>query len=322
MRGHLRIAVLLGSVVLGGCSSSSPSNPASPVSPSAPVAFEGPFNGVWQVTTDVTECGGMRGCWATVGKSVAATLRIFHMGDTVEGTVVIADKLFDVRGTATADELRVSGQQGSGGGCAGASTLSEFVLTRMEAGWTGRFAWTSTKPFTCNISEYQVSQGARVVTATRASTQVYVPEFTGSWGGFGTTVACLPDDVVKVCYSNTGCVDLEARPLTVVCESGTRHDVGVGLTQSGQTVSGVLSGVPVTGTVSNGRVTLSGTLSTTLASLEPGTHIRTIPTSSFVLDYLGRMSGTYRVDREYIPKNGMPPYRWSQEERLDSVVIR
>lgn len=306
-----------------GCSSSSPSMPSPTASIPATTALEGAFQGVWDVAGPVTECSGLRHCFDQLGQSTAATLRIVHIGNTVEGSAVIGDKLFDVRGTADADVLRLTGHQNAAGGCVGEASLTELVLSRAGSGWSGQFAWTSDRPASCLSGiDYQVKQRVTVATASRATNQPFVSSFTGSWQGRGTTVSCAPDDIVKVCYSNTGCVDVERRPLTVVCESGTKHGLEVALTQVGANVTGTVDGVPVSGSVDNGRVTLSGSTTRVVDSLEPGTHITTISMASFVLDHVGRMNGSYRVDREYFPKNGLPPSRWSQDERLDSVVVR
>jgi hypothetical protein len=320
MNGPIRFAAALVTIALaGGCAS--PTTPATPA-PTTPTSFTGPFNGVWQVDGTVTFCGGNRQCWTQYGKTVATTLRLSHIGETVEGSAIIGDKIFEVRGQAAGAELRLTGTQRFGGNCIGDATLTEFVLTTGDAAPQGQFRWVSPRPSTCPNYDYQTGQEARLVTATRVSDQTVVASYTGSWSGSATTEACSPQDVVKVCYSNTGCVDEALRPLTVVCETGSARPVGIGLTQNGQTVSGTLANIPVTGTVVDGRVIVSGSYTRYLESLEPGTHIQTITDATLVMDHLGRMSGTYRIDREYRPKNGNPAYHWSQYEHLDHVVIR
>lgn len=316
------LAALVTAVSATACSSSSA--PTTPT-PTNPTSIAGPFNGVWQVTGSVTNCGGLRGCWVQIGRSVALTLRLTHYGDVVEGSAVIGDKLFEVQGQATSGELRLTGTQRQGGYCIGDAMLTELVLATAGGAPTGQFRWVSTRPSTCPYYDYQTTQEGRVDSASRVADQTAVASYTGSWSGSATTEACSPQEVVKVCYGDHHkCEeDAERWPMTVVCESGAHRPWAIGLTQSGQAVSGTLiSGIPVVGTVQNGRVVVSGTRTWVYASLDPGTHVHSVTDAMFVMDHLGRLSGTYRIDREYIPPSGSPVSRWSQFERLDHVVIR
>jgi len=315
------VAVAVFAIVVASCSSPAPTTP-SPAVPGAPASLEGPFNGVWTLTGAVTKCLGLRHCFAQIDQPVALTMRLVHVGDLVEGTIIAGQKMFDVLGTVKNGELRVTGQQTPGAGCVGAANLGEFVLSPDGAGWTGRYNWTSVEPATCNEPYYQVLQEVRLLTASRVTPHSAVSEFTGGWEGSTTTEACSPTDVVKACYHYPVCDEQNYRPFTVVCEAGTKQTFGVGMTQQGTQVTGTLKGVPVSGTVVNGRVTLSGTRTYVHQSLEPGIHVHTIADATLSIDHIGRMSGTYRLEREYVPASGQPAVRWSQVERLDQVVMR
>jgi len=300
-------------VVMSGCSSSAPTTPT-PASPSVPVLLDGPFNGVWQVGGTITDCDGIRNCVHMRGRPASLTLRLFHVGELVDGTAVMGLKVFDVQGTVHNGELRLTGRQLSAGGCVGEATLTELVLTPTGSGWAGRYHWTSTQPASCSLHEYHVREEVRLESATRVADQPALQSFTGSWEGSVLTASCSPTDVIRVCEWSSGCTD--ERSLMVMCESGSRHPFRAVLTQSGNQVTGTFRGQPVTGTVVNGRVTLSGPRMTSY------TDVSTIPPATFVLDHVGRLHGTYRLEREFIPRHDGPSTVWSQDERLEQVVVR
>jgi hypothetical protein len=265
---------LVGALANAGCSATK-----NPASPSAPASGEVPvdFSGTWQGNYRVTTCLGDYHCVVFLGSDRPYRIALTQVGASVTGIFFSEGVGIDVVGTVDKDRnLRLQAAPIAVPTPGSEFTKFEALLTDANGALTGALQYTFGVRSSTEGPPGPVTRGGDILSAIRG---MLTPRssFAGVWRGYAFVREC-----------------------TVSGSPYYRWEVGearlfeLRLQQSGDAVSGSLyvqpHMFPVTGSVSGGGLTLSGTWSATQSGI---TELERIVTWTTARDAVGRLSGEF-----------------------------
>jgi len=241
------------------------------------------FTGAWQGSYRISECTGERHCVLQIGQVQPFTLRLTQQGRTVEGVFWTPSDTIDVAGEVEdRDTLTLHAVRNPAPADPAAEALTALDATLEGAALSGEIAFTVGYRLAPSFPPVAYTRSVDVVSASRGTLSPPA-SFSGTWRGEHVVQSCTPVGWLE-CY-------------TLV--PGTAYPIEVTLSQQGTSVSGaVLLGsytVPVSGTVSSGTVSLTGSLDAPVS----GGHVTTrIVSWAATRDAVGRMHGSFQVVEE------------------------
>ena len=290
------LRILMACLAVTGCGGSdrSPSGPDGVMD----------FTGAWQGSYRISECTGERHCVLQIGQVQPFSLRLRQQGRTVDGVFATTSDTIDVAGEVEdRDTLVLHAVPPSTSADPVADALTAFDATLHGAVIAGQIAFTVGYRLAPSFPPVAYTRGGDVVSASRGTLSPQA-SFNGTWRGEHVVQACTP----------TGWLECH----TLV--PGTAYPIEVTLSQQGVGVSGsVLLGsytVPVSGTVSGGTVSLTGSLD---AAVSGGHVITRIVSWSATRDAVGRMRGALAFVEE-TRLGALPPQTMAANSTLNDVL--
>lgn len=279
MRGSIHAAGLLALMLALGCGRT-PTEPSPIPNPQVPTP-QATVDGVWHLTFRMATCSGERHCVLFIGTTRDAALRIVRTGATYSGVFNVYSQNVNVTGVMAPDgALEMTGRKAPA--IAGDSDVEITTLrVRLNEGVTiGTLEYVVRGMPVSGFVFGDVRHSGQITGAERVADASGFNEarFSGTWQGKFAVRQCNWVGWLW-CYP---------------FEEIETHTFTLRLSQTGNEVSGTLTilpmEIPVTGTVTNGLLELTGQSSRVISG---GTEEARLTAWSSRRDLAGSMSGSF-----------------------------